>query len=142
MKVPTFLITGISESAADTTALSLLVDLPEPVMVSHSFSESGTALVRTVSDITGVLDRTTIDLEHACIPCAIREDIIPTLRGLAESRRWHTIVARLPLGAEATQLCRVAHYDPSQLGAVEIAGVINALEGCSAASHLTGPELL
>lgn len=140
--VPTFVITGVSAAASDTTAMSLAFDLPDPVVMAHSFAPDGTSLIRTVSDLTGVIDRTVIDLEHACVSCAIREDVIPTLAGLAESGRWHSIIARLPQGAEAIQLCRVASYEPERLASARIAGVVNALEGCDAVDHLTGPELL
>lgn len=92
---PTVVITGVEQSAADTTAMSLLFDLPKPVVVTHSFGADGTRLVRTVSDVTGLLDCTTIDLEHACVPCAIREDVLPTIAGLASSGHWSSIIARL-----------------------------------------------
>lgn len=139
---PTVVITSVEQSAADTTAMSLLFDLPKPVVVTHSFGADGTSLVRTVSDVTGLLDRTTIDLEHACVPCAIREDVLPTIAGLASSGHWSSIIARLPIGAEATQLCRVASYEPNTLGGARIAAVVNAVDGCDAVRHLTGPELL
>lgn len=140
--VSTFLITGVSEPASVATALTLTVDLPNPVSVAHIIGSDGTSLRRVVSDITGILDDTVIDLEHACVSCAIREDIIPTLSSLASSGRWESIVARLPMGAEAVQVCRVAGYEPERMPDVRIAGVINALEGCNATDHLTGPELL
>ena len=141
-KTPTFLLTGVSESASDATVLSLVCDLENPVTVSHSIGEDGTSMRRVVSDITGVLDSTTIGLEHACVSCAIREDIIPTLASLAASGRWGSIISRLPLGADATQICRVAAYDPSRMEDVAIAGVINTIDGCAAEDHLISPELL
>ncbi|CAM3294462.1 GTP-binding protein [Dermacoccus barathri] len=76
------------------------------------------------------------------MPCAIREDVLPTIAGLASSGHWSSIIARLPIGAEATQLCRVASYEPNTLGGARMAAVVNAVDGCDAVRHLTGPELL
>lgn len=139
---PAYLVTGVSPTATDTTTLAMQWDLPSPVVLTHDIAANGTTLVRTISDITGTLEREEIDLEHACTACAVREDVLPTLARLHDLGRWESIICRLPLGAEATQVCRVAAWDPEQVPGVRIAGVINALRGCEASESLTGAELL
>lgn len=141
-RIPAFLITGVSQTATATTTLGLQLDLPNPVVVSHDIDPDGATLHRTVSDLSGVLERDTIDLEHACVSCAIREDVIPTLARLADLGRWDAIIARFPAGAEALQVCRVAAYEPAQLGPIRISAVVTALESCRAVDDLTGPDLL
>lgn len=140
--LPVVVVTGVSPTALTNASLALQWDLPNPVVVAHDIDSASQTLTRTVSDISGVLEREQIDLAHACISCAIREDVIPTLRRVAALDRWGSAVCRLPVGAEATQLCRVAAYDPAQLDGVRIASVVNTLDGCTAKDDLTGQELL
>ena len=141
-QVPVFLVTGIDDEAMAAATMGLQWDLPTPVVLAYAIDRPSQHLVRVVSDLTGVLERETIDLAHACVHCAIREDVIPTLIRLAGVGRWEAIVARLPLAAEAMQVCRVAGYEPSRVADLRIAGVIAALTGEHAGEDLTGPEVL
>jgi len=47
----------------------------------------------------GRLEHEQIELVLACIGCALREDILPTIERLARDGRWNSIVATLPVGA-------------------------------------------
>ncbi|NLT29738.1 MAG: cobalamin biosynthesis protein CobW [Propionibacterium sp.] len=141
-KVPVMLVTGVADTPMAAAAMGLQWDLPNPVVVVHDLDPSRSLLVRTVSDITGVLERVEIELEHACTQCAIREDVIPTLARLAADGRWSSIVARLPVGAEAAQVCRVIAREPRRAPRVRIGGVICALDATSLTDDLTGPDWL
>ncbi|MEO6997395.1 MAG: hypothetical protein ABI112_04870 [Terracoccus sp.] len=59
-----------------------------------------------ISDVTGILEQESTDLAHACVGCAIREDLVPTLHRLADLERWGVTIARLPVAAEAQQVGR------------------------------------
>ncbi|MGB6021807.1 MAG: GTP-binding protein, partial [Ornithinimicrobium sp.] len=97
-------------------------------------------LHRVVSDVSGAVDHAVIDLQHACVPCVIREDVVPTLRRVSDDGRWDAVIAHLPVGAEASQLCRVS---ASQAHAgVPITGVIATLDGETLIHDLLGDELL
>ena len=63
--------------------------------------EALAATVRTISHAEGLLEQEQIPLEHACVSCALREDILPTLERLAQDGRWDSIVAGLPVATEA-----------------------------------------
>ncbi len=141
-QVPVFLVTGIDDEAMAAATMGLQWDLPTPVVLAYTIDRRRQHLIRVVSDLTGVLEREAIDLAHACVHCAIRDDVIPTLVRLAGLHRWETIVARLPLAAEAMQVCRVAGYEPSRVAGLRIAGVIAAITGEHAGEDLSGPEVL
>lgn len=125
-----------------TTSISLQFGLPDAVAVRHTIDPERQLLTRIVSDVSGVLEREEINLAHACVTCAIREDIVPTLERLASRGSWGSIIACLPIGAEADQVCRTLSWSPRTAPHVEIAAVIAALDGTSLAEDLLGDELL
>lgn len=139
---PAFVVTAIDGSAQAAATLGLQFDLPGVVVVHHRLDIPGQRLYRTVADITGVLEEVEIDVAHACATCALREDMLPTLQRLAEIGRWEAIVARLPLSAEATQLCQLLDREPAAASDVRIAGVVCALDGASLVEDLTGDDAL
>lgn len=126
----------------ESVALGLVWDLPRPVALTHVVDPEENLLIRTVSDLSGVLEQEAINLEHACVHCAIREDIVPTLARLAAQRRWETIVASLPSGAEAKQVCRLIGRRPELATDFRIAAVVAALSGDDLEHDLTGDDLL
>jgi G3E family GTPase len=76
------------------------------------------------------------------VSCAIREDILPTLERLAAANRWTSIVACLPVAAEAQQVCRVLDWSPGKAPHVSISAVVTALDGATVAEDLLGEDLL
>lgn len=121
---------------------SLQLSLPGVVAVRHAIDPGRQVLTRLVSDVTGIVEREEIDLAHACVSCAIREDIIPTLERLGAAARWSSIVASLPVGAEAAHVCRVLAWAPANAPHVRIAAVVVVLDGATVADDLLGDDLL
>lgn len=140
--VPVLLISGVEEQAMLAASMSLQLGLPDAVAVRHTIDPERSALVRVVSDVTGVIDREEIDLAHACVSCAVREDIVPALERLGAEGRWGAIVACLPIAAEAAQVCRTLAWAPRQAPHVRVSAVIAALDGDSVAQDLLGDDLL
>ena len=141
-KMPVLLVSGVDEAAMLATTISLQFGLDSAVAVRHTIDPERQTLTRVVSDVTGVIEREEINLAHACVPCAIREDIIPTLERLAEQGRWSAIVACLPIAAEAVQVCRVLAWSPRTAPHVTIAAVVTALDAETVAEDLLGDDLL
>lgn len=110
---PVVLVTGIDDDAMASAVLGMQWDLPQAAVMRHTLDVSTQRLTRLVSDLTGVVEHVYHDLEHACVSCALREDIVPTLERLAASGRWGSIVAHLPVGVEALQVCRVIAMHPA-----------------------------
>ncbi len=141
-KVPVVLVTGVDDAAMGSAGISLQLGLPGAVAVRHAIDPRRQVLTRIVSDVNGVLEREELNLAHACVSCAIREDIVPTLERLAAQGRWSSIVACLPVAAEATQVCRVLAVERRGAPHVVIAAVVAALDGETVAEDLLGDELL
>ena len=139
---PVVLVAGVSATPMVSAAIALQWDLPSVVAVQHAIDPAREVLVRTVSDITGLIERVEIDVEHACTSCAIREDIVPTLERLAASGTWETIVAQLPVTAEPMQVCRVVEGMPGAAPHVRIAGVVVALDAGTLVEDLVGDDLV
>lgn len=142
MRTPVVLLTGVDPDAVATVAVGLLWDLPRAVAVHHRIDVERSVLQRTVSDATGVVDEVEVPLDHACVTCAVREDVLPTLHRVATDGRWETVVAQLPVGAAAEQVCTVVHRDVGLASALRVASVVAALEGTSVVHDLLGDDLL
>lgn len=142
MSTPLTVITGVNTVAMSDTMLSLQLDCLNAVTVHHSIDVEHQTLRRIVSDITGVIEHADIDLEHACVDCAIREDIMPTLERLSSDGRWSAIIAQLPCAADAKQICRILSYDEPLGNQLHVSCVIVAIDGPNARRDLVGDELL
>ena len=112
LRTPVILVSGIAEEPMATATIGMQWDLPSAVVVRHEIDPEREMLIRTVSDARGLLERIEISVEHACVGCAIREDVVPTLERLAVTGQWGAIIAQLPVTAEANQVCRVLGYEP------------------------------
>lgn len=139
---PLVLMTGVAVEAMEAATIALQWDLPDAVVVRHRIDVAAGLLRRTVSDVTGVVERADVDVAHACVSCAIREDIIPTLERLSAQGRWGCVVAHLPVAAEATQICRVAAHDSDRLRGLRVAAVVCAIDGPRTVDDLLGDELV
>lgn len=142
MRTPVLAITGVHAVAVDATAMNLLWELPDAVALAHRIDPIAQTLTRTVSDASGILEREVIDLEHACIYCALRKDILPTLERLADIGRWGTIVASLPISAEAEQLSQALTQQAPLVRKLRLAAVITAVEPVNLEAVLLGSDLL
>jgi G3E family GTPase len=142
MRVPVVLLTGVDPGAMATTMVGLQFDLPGVVVVRHHIDVERQVLTRTVSEVTGALEEHQVELEHACVSCAIREDIVPTLERLARERRWQSIVAHLPVGAEPAQLCTVVTRDTRLARFLRISAVVTAVGSAQPVRDLLGDDLL
>lgn len=142
MRTPLLVVTGVDPTALDTAMLSLSWDLPRAVAVRHRIDADTQVLTRVVSDASGVLEHVEVPLEHACVSCALREDVLPTLERLARDGRWRTVVACLPTGAEADQLAHVLARDTRLARHLRLAGLVAALPGAELRRTLLGDDLL
>lgn len=142
MRTPVVLLTGVDPEAMATTMVGLQFGLPGAVAVLHHIDVERQVLSRTVSDMSGVLERHEVELEHACVSCAIREDIVPTLERLARDGRWSSIVAHLPISAEAAHLCSVLTWDTRLARFLRVSAVVAALGTQHPVRDLLGDDLL
>ncbi|MBZ5735954.1 GTP-binding protein [Nocardioides sp. TRM66260-LWL] len=140
IRTPLAVVTGVDPHAQDVALLALTSDLPGVVAVRHRLDPDAQVLTRTVSDATGVLEEAHVQLAHACVACAVREDVIPTLLRLAGERRWSAVVACLPVGAEAGPLAHALGTDPDLARHLRLSSVLAAVG--DAVDGLLGDDLL
>lgn len=125
-----------------SASIGLQFGLPDAVAVRHTIDVERQVLTRVVSDVSGIVEREEIDLAHACVTCAIREEIVPTLERLGDQGKWSAIVSCLPIAAEARQVARVLAWAPRQAPHISIAAIVAALDGSGVVDDLLGDDLL
>ncbi len=136
------LLTGVDAEALAMAMVGLQFDLPGAVAVRHRIDVERGVLRRVVSDVTGVVEEAERDLEHACVSCALREDVLPTLERVARSGRWTTIISHLPVGAQADQVCAVLAQDTRLARHLRVSAVISVVDGGRVLDDLLGEDLL
>lgn len=136
------LLTGIDTPTLEAAMIGVLFDLPRAVAVRHRIDVETQVLHRTVSDLGGVVEHEQIELEHACVSCALREDVLPTLERVSRDGRWSTVLAALPTGAGAEQVCNVLSWDTRLARHLRVASVMTALDGSDLVEDLLGDALL
>lgn len=142
MRRPLVVVTGVSPRATSSLALILTLDLPDAVVVRHRIDPEQQVLSRVVSDSTGILERAQTTLAHACVTCALREDILPTLERLARNPQWGAIISVLPAGAEATQLGAAITHEPRFARLLKVSSVVTAVGSERPIEDLIGDGLL
>lgn len=97
-------LTTIDPVLRGVGTVGLALDDPHLVTVTHDILRNG--IRRVVADATGIVEDVTSPLEHACLSCAIREDVIPVLERLRARNQWTRALVALPVTAEAAPLLR------------------------------------
>lgn len=142
MRTPLVVVTGVDPVAMDATLMTLAWDLPRTVSVRHRIDPHSQVLTRTVSDVSGVLEQVHVQLEHACVGCALREDVLPTLERLARDPRWGTIIAGLPTGTEAATLTHALGTDSRLARHLQLSSVVAAVATGDVVRDLLSDDLL
>ncbi|WP_081913485.1 GTP-binding protein [Glycomyces sp. NRRL B-16210] len=109
------ILTGFAPHATREAADLLLAADPDLLVIAHDLTEllaTGTVR-RTVRDGRGLLEDEHLTLEHGCIACTVREDLLPALVRLARTRPGGDLALVLPPAIEpetvaaACSWCRI-----------------------------------
>jgi G3E family GTPase len=142
--VPVLIVTSLDPVLRDSASSALLCDLPGAVVVRHDITPDG-LLHRVVHDWSGVRERRSMLLDHGCLTCALRADLLPVLRGLAGARvPPESIIVALPVATEAITVVNAIRPWPG-LGLVPgavVAGVLATLTPAGLVHDLFGDDLL
>lgn len=144
--VPVIVVASMDPVARQAFSAGVVLDLPGSVVVQHDlrFDRSGDGVRRLVTDRTGVVYDDDHRLGHACLACAVRDDLVPTIGQLAADGRWDSIVVALPVSADPQAvvgaLTRAA--DQGQLGPARVACVVALADADSLREDLFGDDLL
>ncbi|RXR25437.1 GTP-binding protein [Oerskovia turbata] len=143
--VPLSVLATIDPVLRDTAIFGLVTDSPRSVALRHDIHAEDGTLRRLVVDATGVVEDTLVDLEHACLSCAVREDAIPTLHELAHDGRWDEVLLALPVSAEPLPVVRAlaaASRPGGGLDGLRLATVLTVVDLAAVETDLLDDDLL
>lgn len=138
--IPVVTCCSVDDVLRSSVTGGLLLDLPGAVVIRQDIDPEAGTLRRLVHDSGGTLEDRTSELAHACLGCALREDIVPAIRE-ATLRRPTAIVLALPVTAEPVPVLR-ALTELSDEGLVAVGAVLTALEAGDITWDICGDDLL
>lgn len=138
--IPVVTCCSTDEVLRSTLTGELLLDVPGAVVIGHDIDHEAGTLRRRVHDATGTLEDRTRALAHACLGCALREDIVPAIREVA-LRRPTAIVLALPVSAEPVPVLN-ALLELVDARVIAIGAVLTVLEAENLVWDVCGDDLL
>ena len=140
--LPTTVIASLDPVLRDLATASTVCDVPGTVVLRYDLGPSSEdGLRRVVSDLSGVLEDVTIALEHVCLGCAQREDVLPTIEAIADSGRWEHLVLALPVTADPVPVAAALSAQADALH-VTFSGVVTVVRAATLTDDLFGDDLL
>ncbi|MFI0350120.1 CobW family GTP-binding protein [Actinomadura sp. 9N407] len=140
MSVPVALVAGLHGTARATVVDRLLREHPGAVAIHHDLRAITRGLVtRTVRDAGTTLERTLIRLEHGCVTCTVREDLIPQL--LRYAGRAELLVVDLWDCVEPRSVAEALDH-PGLDGDIRLTGVLTAVDAELMPTDICRGELL
>lgn len=144
--VPVLVVASLDRVARDSFVSGLLLDLPRGVAVSHDFDPvtEGGGLRRLVVDRSGIRYDDHRQLDHACLSCAVREDLVPSIAQLTGDGRWDQLVVALPVSADPHTVVALLHHEMelASCGPSVLAGVVALVDPTTLVDDLFGDDLL
>lgn len=124
--MPLAVLCALDPVLRDTVAADLLLDEPGAVLLRYDTDAAHGTMHRLVMDVTGVIEHREVELEHACISCAMREDAVPMLEALAADGRWAAIALVLPVSADPWVVARALSAQPMHTRIASVATVVDS----------------
>ncbi|MGL4174063.1 MAG: GTP-binding protein [Actinomycetota bacterium] len=142
---PIAVLSSLDPVRRTSAVAGIVVDHPAAVVMQHDLLPAQGSVRRRVFDATGLLEHVVTPMSHACMGCALREDVMPTMTRLVSSGRWDAVAIALPVSASPLPVARAIARDaePSHdRGGVRLAGVVSVVAGESIEADLLGDDLL
>lgn len=125
--LPVLLVAGLHADARRRAVDRLLRDVPGSVVVHHDLSAAASGTVRrTVRDLSGPRAYDEIPLVDGCACCALREDLLPELRRLAEEGTPRLAVVELWDSVEPRTVAELVAAHGA--GVLRLANVMTAVD--------------
>ncbi|WP_432562587.1 GTP-binding protein [Kineococcus sp. SYSU DK003] len=140
MRLPVTVLTSMDPVLRDSATAAALWGEPGTVLLRYDVSPQ--SLRRLVSEFGQVLEDVRVPLEHACLGCTLREDVLPTLAAIARSGRFARLVLALPVAAEPLPALQALALDEEVGELVSVTGVVTVCSGPDLLVDLLGDELL
>ncbi|MFF3741929.1 CobW family GTP-binding protein [Streptomyces sp. NPDC002566] len=124
MSLSVVIVGGLHAEARRDTVARLLADVPGSVALHHDLSTAAACtVIRTVRDAGGLLDVGETPLVDDCACCALREDLVPELRRLADDGTTRLAVVELWDSVEPKAMTEVV-----VAGGLTVTGVVTAVD--------------
>lgn len=137
-RVPVLTLCSLDPALRDSAIGIIICDFPGALVVRHELLPEAALLHRMVFDRDGVLEDEWHPLTRACLSCALREDIVPTVERLARTQRPDLLILALPATAEPLPVVRAfVGNEPVQLGRL-----VSVIDGDHLERDLLGDDLL
>ncbi|MFD3498847.1 CobW family GTP-binding protein [Streptomyces sp. NPDC058678] len=122
--LPVVIVGGLHADARQAAVDQLLADVPGSVVLHHDLATAAAGtVVRTIRDASGILSAGEAPLVNDCACCALREDLVPELRRLAEAGLTRLAVVELWDSVEPKAMAEVVTS-----GGLTVTGVITAVD--------------
>ncbi|MFJ4470189.1 GTP-binding protein [Streptomyces sp. NPDC089424] len=123
-ELPVVVVGGLHADARKAAVGHLLAEVPGSVVLHHDLSTAaGGTVVRTVRDAGGLRDAGETPLVNDCACCALRADLVPELRRLADAGDTPLAVVELWDSVEPKAMTEVIAS-----GGLTVTGVITAVD--------------
>lgn len=148
MNLPITVVCGLDRWATYRAGQQLLAGDPASRLLTHCLDQVGLGLVsRTIASGDGAVDAAILDLEHGCVSCTLREDVLPSLRRMAADPSVARVVLVLPEAVEPIGFLECFQFLVDERGATTadvctVEGVVAVLEPAELIPALSNHELL
>ncbi|MFD8751138.1 CobW family GTP-binding protein [Kitasatospora sp. NPDC059577] len=145
IKLPVVVVAGLHAEERRAAVDELTADAVEAVVLRHDLRDASLGLVhRELRDARGVFDADDVPLTNDCPCCALREDLLPRLLGIADEGRHGLAVVELWGGSDphpAVEVIAGGESGGRRLAdAVELAGVVTAVAPDRLIGELSVPD--
>ena len=145
-RVPLVLVSGVAEAPARCLADRLVGGSASTALVHHDLRPADEGFVHRYVRLGDHDSLDAVPLDHDCVSCTLREDLLPLLRRLAREPSVERIVLRLDEALEPEQVCEELHrvlLDGSPVVEdVRIEAVATAIDHATWLADATGDEAL
>jgi G3E family GTPase len=118
------IVGGLHADARRAAVARLLADVPGSVALHHDLATAAAGtVVRTIRDATGIVSAGEAPLVNDCACCALREDLVPELRRLADAGLTRLAVVELWDSVEPKAMAEVV-----AAGGLRLTSVITAVD--------------
>lgn len=139
MPTPLALVAALDVVLRDSLTAAVLLDSPSTVALRYDTDLDAGGLRRLVLDADGVVEDRPVDLDCACISCAMGEEAGPVLEALAADPRWGSVLLVLPIGADPHP---VVNALAPRLRSLVVTSVTTVLDADDAPEDLLGDATL
>ncbi len=138
--VDVVLVTSLDAVARRSVVGALLLELPDVVCLAYEAVPGG--LHRVASDRSGLVQDEVVELDHGCLSCTLRGDLVTAVASLATTGPWRRLVVVPPPSGSAVPLAHelVLATETGALPGAELAGVVALVDLAGLEHDLLGTD--